>query len=141
MNENSTAAFALICLDSSSLLAVHAFHVNLKTFLAGKGIATHCANEVPDLLMDRLVMLDQSPLGGEPISTDTAGIVAGLELIVLPSYVPFQVAQLSRFVGTLPARVLDSQVSMLLVKDQSLRCCKSVVGAPLLFTDEFLVRQ
>ena len=113
-------SIAFISLDSSSLLAVHAFHVNLKTLLAGKGIAAHLANEVPDLLMDRLVMLYQSPLGGEPISTDAAGIVTGLELIVLPSYVPFQVAQLSRFVGTLPARVLDPQMSMLLVKDQSL---------------------
>ena len=45
---------------------MHAFHVNLKAFLAGKGIAAHLANEVPDLLMDRLVMLNQSPLGGEP---------------------------------------------------------------------------
>ena len=134
-------SIAFIRLASSSLLTVHAFHVNLKAFLAGKGIAAHLANEVPDLLVDRLVMLDKAPLGGEPISTDAAGIVTGLELIVLPSYVPLQIAQLSGFIGTLPARVLDSQMSMLLVQDQSLRCGKSVVCAPFLFTDEFLVRQ
>jgi len=141
LNEDLTTvlSIAFISLDSS-LLTVHAFHVNLKTFLAGKGIAAHLANEVPDLLVNRLVVLNQSPLGGEPVSADAAGIVTGLELIMLPSYVPLQVAQLSGFVGTLPAGVLDSQVSMLLVKDQSLRCCKGVVGAPFLFTDEFLVR-
>ena len=41
-------------------------HLNLQTFLAGKGIAAHLAYEVPDLLVDRLVVLYQSPLGGEP---------------------------------------------------------------------------
>ena len=51
-------SIAFIILDSS-LLTVHALHVNLQTFLAGKGIAAHLANEVPDLLMDRLVMLNQ----------------------------------------------------------------------------------
>ena len=108
-------------------MSVHGFDVYLKTFHARECVAAYLANQIPNFQVDRLVVLEQSPLGGEQRSTRLTDMVLDPDLVMLSSHVPLQVAQLSRFVGTLPARVLDSQMSMLLVKDQSLGCCKSVV--------------
>ena len=88
-------------------MSVHGFDVYLKTFHARECVAAYLANQIPNFQVDRLVVLEQSPLGGEQRPTRLADVVLDPDLVVLSSHVPLQVAQLSGLIRALPAGILD----------------------------------
>ena len=81
--------------------------MHFETFHARERIAAYLANQIPNFQVDRLIVLEQSPLCGEQSPTRFTDMVFDLDLVVLSSHVPLQVAQLSGLIRALPAGILD----------------------------------